>query len=180
MYGLSHFETRGSRHLVFEPILADCHFICDSLNGNKQCTSLTMRRYAVAGIMGKKVTFSASIMRLIEKPYHALRGKMVPSVPFLIKLWRPMMLLLPWFSKGISCTTSLPRLHLPELLGVVLCGRIRTFTTEWPLELMVHVLYCIVGCGKWSDFKGKPPSKSPTRLSGATQQVLLDLPLGRS
>ena len=64
-----------SRSSFFEPILADCHCILDRVLSSQHCTTLAARRYAVSGIIQKKLTYASSVYRLTNKQYLSLRGK---------------------------------------------------------------------------------------------------------
>ena len=69
-----------SRHAFFEPILQDCLTILDKLAAAKAVVSMQARRYVVAAIVQKKLTYSASVIRLTAKQSKRLNTKIYEVV----------------------------------------------------------------------------------------------------
>ena len=69
-----------SRHAFFEPILQDCLTILDKLAAAKAVVSMQARRYVVAAIVQKKLTYSASVIRLTAKQSKRLNTKVYEVV----------------------------------------------------------------------------------------------------
>ena len=69
-----------SRQTFFEPVLQDCLAILDKLAAAKAVVSMQARRYVVAVIVQKKLTYSASVIRLTAKQNKRLDSKVYEVV----------------------------------------------------------------------------------------------------
>ena len=69
-----------SRQAFFDPVLQDCLAILDKLAAAKAVVSLQARRYVVAAVVQKKLTYSASVIRLTAKQSKRLDSKVYEVV----------------------------------------------------------------------------------------------------
>ena len=58
---------KASRAPFFQPIIEDCCFIFDKMRSAARTLSITARRYIVSSIIQKKLTYSATVIRMTRK-----------------------------------------------------------------------------------------------------------------